>query len=147
MRTSFNILLSVLLLLSSCSGLNWQGAGNFSSSNLTDIWNYISSHFSVIADNKTAIVPTITDFSTYLNGLWDPAWSVVLVYDLTEGVNLDSVLYGYAYNNHWMWSNGILLSNGNYVSIIIWKDYNCYAWRTIVDSSTTTFNESVQADI
>jgi hypothetical protein len=67
-----------------------------------------------------------------LNTLWAPAWNVVIVY-YYDGMNYDSVLYGYGFNRHWFWLNGfkLSLSNGNYISFVIWKDFNCVQWITI----------------
>jgi hypothetical protein len=63
----------------------------------------------------------------------------VVVY-ITTGTNGDSVLYGYAFRDHWMWYNGFLMDDGYYVSFIIWKDYNCITWIThndMVDGQST----------
>jgi hypothetical protein len=67
----------------------------------------------------------------------------VVVY-IIVGNNGDSVLYGYAFRDHWMWYNGLLLDSGNYVSFIIWKDYNCITWYTINsnDASHSTFDSA-----
>jgi hypothetical protein len=63
---------------------------------------------------------------------------VVVVY-ITDGTNSDSVVYGYAFRDHWMWYNGFLMNDGNYVSFIIWKDYNCIISSTI-DSNSLASN-------
>jgi hypothetical protein len=53
---------------------------------------------------------------------------------ISEGSNNgDSVLYGYAFRDHWMWYNGFLMDDGHYVSFVIWKDYNCIGWITFND--------------
>jgi hypothetical protein len=59
--------------------------------------------------------------SDALNAQWSTAWNVVIVKtDSLEHCN--SVVYGYAFNGHWMWVNGY----GQFDhSFIIWKDYNC----------------------
>jgi hypothetical protein len=55
---------------------------------------------------------------------------------ISEGSNNgDSVLYGYAFRDHWMWYNGFLMDDGHYVSFIIWKDYNCITWTTHNDNA------------
>ena len=48
----------------------------------------------------------------------------------------DTVLYGYAFRQHWMWYNGYTVagSSGKYYSFVIWKDYNCVAWHSVGDS-------------
>ena len=61
-----------------------------------------------------------------MNTLWNPAWNVVVVI-LTDN-NADTVLYGYAFRDHWMWYNGYLMADGKFVAFIIWKDYNCAKW-------------------
>jgi hypothetical protein len=48
--------------------------------------------------------------SDKLNAAWDPAWNVALVYingDLTlhQTADFRNVMYGYAYNQHWLWYN------------------------------------------
>jgi hypothetical protein len=58
----------------------------------------------------------------------------VVVY-ITDGTNSDSVVYGYAFRDHWMWYNGFLMDDGYYVTFIIWKDYNCITWSTINSNS------------
>jgi hypothetical protein len=63
----------------------------------------------------------------------------VVVY-LTALTNGDSVLYGYAFRDHWMWYNGFLMDDQHYVSFVIWKDYNCIGWITydnLVDGPST----------
>jgi hypothetical protein len=67
--------------------------------------------------------------SDQLNIEWDPAWNVVLVYN-NNGKNYDTVMYGYGFNGHWFWFNGVKLNNADYASFIIWKDYNCFQWMT-----------------
>lgn len=111
---------------------NWQAADNMTASNLTEIWDYIDTNFDktktkeVVADltSDTYLVNFATGMSTYLNGKWGTAWNVVVVY-ITDIVNADTVVYGYAFRNHWMWYNGYTMQDGFFVSFIIWKDYNC----------------------
>lgn len=59
----------------------------------------------------------------------------------------DTILYGYAFRNHWMWINGIPIpSSTSTLAYVIWKDYNCQRWATISDirGKTTTFTSSQQ---
>ena len=78
-----------------------------------------------------------------MNGLWDPAWNVVIVKSL---VTFDTILYGYAFNNHWMWINGIAIPNsmgGDTVTYLIWKDYNSQNWASLTNltiAATTLTN-------
>jgi hypothetical protein len=146
MRNQLIFAIAVLFLLNCGYGLNWQGAGNWTTSNLTIIRNYINTNFSKSDSSSTVLTNFATTFSDYLNNLWDPAWNVVVVY-INSLINVDSVLYGYAFRDHWMWSNGFLMDNGHYVSLIIWKDYNCITWLTF-DSNLnyyTTFDHTTSS--
>jgi hypothetical protein len=132
-----NFLLVAGLLLTCSNALNWQGAGSWGNGNMTVIWDYINTNFSkawsgatVTGQGDTTLSDFSSAFSTELNRLWDPAWNVVVVY-ITDGSNSDSVVYGYAFRDHWMWYNGFLMNDGYYVSFIIWKDYNCNGWTSI----------------
>ena len=125
LKWSYALLIVVLLGCGSC--LNWMGAGNWTSDNLTVLHNKINS---VDPTNLPSSSLTYTkSISADLNALWDPAWNVVIIY-YNDGNNYDSVLYGYAFNGHWFWLNGWQLKDGYYVSFIIWKDYNCVNWIT-----------------
>jgi hypothetical protein len=121
------VLLFVGALMSFCDCLDWQGAGNMSQSNLTVIRDKINAFDPASAYSTFAASAAI--MSTELNTLWAPAWNVVIVC-YTDGKNYDSVLYGYAFNDHWFWLNGFRLANKVYISFIIWKDYNCVTWTT-----------------
>lgn len=85
-----------------------------------------------------------TDFSKYisekLTAKWDPAWNVVTVFNygtitINQTGDFRNVVYGYAFNNHWLWYNKYLVVQNPqsptsyiYFSFIIWKDYNCDTW-------------------
>jgi hypothetical protein len=78
MRNQLIFAIDVLFLLNCGYGLNWQGAGNRTTSNLTTIWNYINANFSkslpkttLLSISNTVLKDFVTAFSTYLNGLWD----------------------------------------------------------------------------
>ena len=134
MGKELGFLLVIAMLLQCGSALNWQGTGNMSNSNLTDIWTYINANFKTswqrsAISNGPSVSNFVSGFSTYLNGLWDPAWNVVVVYNY-DGSNSDAVLYGYAFNDHWLWYNGVKMDDNYYVTFIIWKDYNCVKWYT-----------------
>lgn len=75
---------------------------------------------------NTQLIDFATGLSDHLNAQWSVAWNVVVVYAF-DG-NWDTVIYGYA---HWMWYNGIKMDDDYYVSLIIWKDYNCLGWFSI----------------
>jgi hypothetical protein len=93
------LLVIFLTLLSTVKGDNWQGSGNITSDHLTFFWNYINANITTLAQ----LGSFCERFSTALNLKWDPAWNVAV----TLGFDVrDSVLYGYAYNDHWYWYNG-----------------------------------------
>jgi hypothetical protein len=71
MRNQLIFAIALLLLLSCSNGLNWQGAGNWTTSNLTTIRNYINSNFdktipkgTMLGDSNTVITDFATAFST-----------------------------------------------------------------------------------
>jgi hypothetical protein len=153
MRNQLVFAIAVLFLISCSNGLNWQGAGNWTTSNVTTIWNYINTNYTksipnstLLSGSNTVLKDFVTAFSTYLNDLWDPAWNVVVVY-ITDKTNADSVLYGYGFRDHWMWYNGFLMDDGYYVTFIIWKDYNCVGWITHNDNidGQSTFDTATTA--
>lgn len=127
------------LLLAYAALLNWQAAGNMSASNMTIIQGYINANFSMGEENLNTLPGRVGPFSDYLNGLWAPAWNVVIIYNGKSNEKFDAILYGYAFRDHWMWINGLsLLSFSNpsstityYGTILIWKDYNCKGWLTL----------------
>lgn len=62
----------------------------------------------------------------------------------------DAIVYGYAFNNHWMWYNGISLPDSGTsktASLMVWKDYNCQNWKVIgrdeTGSSTFSMNQKI----
>jgi hypothetical protein len=59
----------------------------------------------------------------------------------------DTVLYGYAYNDHWYWYNGYKSSGNMYYAIVIWKDYNCQGWKTIDEYANSAFSSDQKAQI
>jgi hypothetical protein len=137
MNFNFSFLVAAALLLACSNALNWQGAGTWGNGNITTINDYINSNFfkfwgmsALVTQDETTLSNFATGFATYLNGQWDPAWNVVVVV-LPDSTNSDSVVYGYAFRDHWMWINGFQMDDGTFVSFIIWKDYNCNGWATI----------------
>lgn len=142
---SFILVLSMLIYCS--HGMDWQGVGTFSSSNITEIEDYINKKFlktwtkSNVVGNGNSLQYFVTGFSTHLNDLWDPAWNVVVAYNTKDGENIDTVLVGYAFRDHWYWFNGFKMNDNHYVGFIIWKDYNCFSWKTYnaAKSSATTY--------
>jgi hypothetical protein len=131
---------TLLTLLVAANGEGWQGAGNWTSSNLTDIWTFIHANYfdlppkggSINFDQTTAV----EKFVTYLNGLWDSSWNVVVLDTIASS---DAVLYGYAFNGHWYWFNGYV--SGSYVfGFVIWKDFKCGGYQTVGYKAILTKN-------
>ena len=118
----------LLSLIASTQAVDWQGYGNMSSSNLTDIWSFINSN-ALTAFSSSNYAKFSSDLSDHLNTLWHPAWNVITVKTIASS---DTVVYGYAFREHWMWYNGFKLLNNVY-SFVIWKDYNCQNWGYIGD--------------
>jgi hypothetical protein len=125
---------TLMALLVAANGVGWQGAGNWTSSNLTDIWTFINANYNnlpakggSVTFNQTA---TVEKFVTYLNDLWDPFWNVVVAVVVADTIaSSEVVLYGYAFNDHWFWYNGYV--SADYVfGFVIWKDYKCGGYKT-----------------
>ena len=90
-----------LIFLLCTRQIGWQGYGNWSSSNLTEIWTFINGNIRTYTGNS--------DYDTFsaalsdrLNTIWAPYWNVLTI--KTTAV-FDTVLYGYAFHNHWLWYN------------------------------------------
>lgn len=143
MTKSFATLV-LLLLLSLATAINWQGTGNMSQSDMNIVRGYIYNNFSlawkygtVISPGDSTLVNFANRFSTEMNRIFEPAWNIFVVY-LTDKSNSDTVLYGYAFRDHWFWLNGVQMNDGYYVGFVIWKDYNCYAWYSFNPNSAST---------
>lgn len=110
---------------------------------MTIINNHINGHFpygnpigTAIGSGDNSLSNYAESLSTYLNGLWDIAWNVVISYAFNADnysltPNSDTIVYGYAFRKHWLWMNGLKMNDGHYIGIIIWKDYNCKTWHTL----------------
>jgi hypothetical protein len=55
MRNQLIFVIAVLFLLNCGCGLNWQGAGNWTTSNVTIIRNYINTNFSKSLPQETLL--------------------------------------------------------------------------------------------
>jgi hypothetical protein len=126
--------LTVITLLSCVGATGWQGTGNMSRNNLTEVWNYIDSNIGTYAvveggNHAPDLSPFSTALSAHLESLWSPAWNVFTISSLASS---DSVVFGYAFNGHWMWYNGYPVNEFN-LNFVIWKDYNCQGWQTVGD--------------
>ena len=142
LKWSYALLIMVLLGCGSC--LDWQGAGNWTSDNLTVLYNQINTVPSLIS--SMLLGTSAKNISDNLNALWDPSWNVVIVY-YTDYNNYDSVMYGYGFREHWFWFNGYQISSG-YMAFIIWKDYNCGKWFTYEsDLYNTTYSATTYSSI
>lgn len=127
--------LAAVLILS--NGLNWMAGGTFTQEEFDIL------RAKVNAFNKgtaiAALAAAAKTISDELNTLWAPAWNVVFN---VAGSNVDTVLYGYAFHNRWFWENGFVLTDGNFLTFIIWKDYNCVTWFTYNPIEASTFHVS-----
>lgn len=93
------LICSLLLLSVTC--VSWQGAGNFTDSNFTDIKNILSGVSTKLGLEKIDSWAKI--ISDELNARWDPAWNVIVT-KLQDKIS-NGVVFGYAYNGHWLWYN------------------------------------------
>lgn len=127
-------LLTVLLLATAASGLRWQGTGSTNNTVIAKIWQHvetkINSSMFIASTQDLAFKTFCKTLSEQLNSLWDPAWNVAIYSALPQ---YDTILYGYAFNNQWMWFNGVPASNfpTQVFTLIVWKDYNCKVWKDI----------------
>lgn len=148
MRLNLTNLLFVSALIGLCSSLNWMAGGSFTQENF-DILRAKINAFDTSSTMQT-IGASADQISSDLNTLWAEAWNVVIPY-YTDGKNYDSILYGYAFNGHWFWFNGFHLVNNNYISFIIWKDYNCITWYSFnpIDEnlSQSTFSDDITSSL
>ena len=78
------------------------------------------------------------DLSDRLNTRWNPAWNVALT--LTYYPTSDTILYGYAFRDQWMWFNALpqVSLRGRIASLVVWKDYNCQTWKYIADGDSAS---------
>jgi hypothetical protein len=136
MGVKLNLVLALMLLLPNFHCLNWQGTGTMTFDMMSVIWNFINTNFdptiptASVSDSTNMIIPDFAAaLSKELNDRWDKAWNVVINY-LYGGDNMDTVLYGYAFNGHWFWYNGYVMNDGYFVTFLIWKDYNCVGYLT-----------------
>lgn len=143
MELKWTILFFLGAMLSFCIGLNWMAGGTFTQANFDTLRTKVDAFDKTLG--SSALSSSATTMSNELNTLWQPAWNVIIVYE-SFGMNLDSVMYGYAFNGQWFWQNGIQLINNNYIAFIIWKDFNCVQWFTynpqdnpFLPSSGTTY--------
>ena len=134
------VLFLILTLNVPVDSLDWQGSGNMSESNMTEIQTAINSNPITSATGSIVLNTIAQNISTHLNTLWDPAWNVII----SKGSpGFDTVLYGYAFRNHWMWINSVPISGTttSVLAYVIWKDYNCQTWSTVSNllGSSKTF--------
>ncbi len=106
------------------NSLNWMAGGNFTQEEFAILRAKVD-NFDTGLTLQT-LGPAAKTMSDELNDLWKPAWNVVIACYLMG--NHDSVVYGYAFNGRWFWFNGFRLTDGMYMSFIIWKDFNCVTW-------------------
>lgn len=63
------------------------------------------------------------------------------------GTIRDSVLYGYAFRDHWFWYNGYKTTDGTQYAFIIWKDYNCdpsnwVSYNSLFGSASSNYDQT-----
>ena len=147
MERKFAVLFLFLTFVACATGKNWMAGGNWTYGNLTTLKQQIQTFDT--QSSRSTYAAFATTLSTNLNTAWAPAWNVVIYY-FTDGNNYDAVLYGYAFNGHWFWLNGFLLS-GSYYSFIIWKDYNCVKWYTYnnadANNAVSSFSSIILSNI
>lgn len=114
------------LLFVAALGDSWQSYGNFTEDNISDIRLILRESLGETAENGL-VAASLTNISNNLNAKWDPAWNTVTAFNVRGAGTISNVVYGYAFNNHWLWHNDY----SNTVSVILWKDYNCDSWTTI----------------
>lgn len=143
-KTILAVLLITMLLADSLNGLRWQAMGSgMNNTVITEIWTGLEANIdtALTANTHTEYNAFTKGISDRLNARWDPAWNVAFVMSQSE---YEVILYGYAYNNQWMWFNGVpnTVWITDIVTLIVWKDYNCQAWYFSnvygVSSFTTT---------
>ena len=133
-----SMLLIFIALIAPSLQLNWQGSGNMSESNMTEIQTAINNNPLTSSSSAFDLDSASQNISTRLNSLWDPAWNVFIV---RQDKAYDAIVFGYAFRNHWMWINGFP-ANGEPTKMwayIIWKDYNCKRWTTYSNRSSGGF--------
>jgi hypothetical protein len=130
------IALVILSLASVSNCTNWEYAGNWSTANTTAINSAITDTMTASADvtktEKYNIGLFAKKLSVNLETIqdWAQFWNVFVVLASTGS---DAVVYGYAFNNHWLWRNNLKFPGltpapefgGKEVGLVIWKDYNC----------------------
>lgn len=127
-KTNLLILLLAIILAITASASDWQGQGAMNQTVIAKIWESINAvNIANVPYSTTA--KTISDS---LNNEWDPAWNVIVVQNVP---GKDTILYGYAFRNQWMWYNGVPLPGYDMyrITFIVWKDYNCKDWKTLVN--------------
>ncbi len=122
MELKWAFLLFVGAVLSLCGCLNWMAGGSFTQEEFAILRGKVDAFDT--SSSLSTYTPNAAKISDELNLLWAPAWNVVII-PYSSNQNYDAVLYGYGFNGRWFWQNGFLLTDGTYISIIIWKDYNC----------------------
>jgi hypothetical protein len=151
MGVKLSFFLALMLILPHFHCVNWQGTGTLSYDMLNTIWNYINTNFDpkITSAKITAGDITFTNFATglatQLNKQFDPAWNVVVAHT-GQLSNSDTILYGYAFKDHWLWYNGFKMNDGKYLGFIVWKDYNCQTYISYKGYAQTVRNSFTSTD-
>jgi hypothetical protein len=91
--------------------------GTFDAAMLTKISSAITT--AIAANNFSTMASSI---SSELNTVYHISWNVIVTSPVSISTSGDTVVFGYAYKDHWLWIDNFGASN---YSITIWKDYNC----------------------
>jgi hypothetical protein len=112
--------------------------GTFETDKIDKISTLVNNMSDVLLDSSHS-----DTISTALNTAYDTFWNVIIVVQKDHFNPKDAVMFGYAFNNRWIWFNG--LSNINNQSILIWKDYNCGAtWSKVPSFYITALSGTTQ---
>ncbi len=104
MGANWTVLLITWGLLSAGVPLNWMAGGNFTQVDFAKLRVRVNALQT--KPPETTYAASASTMSNDLNAIWAPAWNVVVV-SYQNGSNYDSVIYGYAFRNHWFWQNGL----------------------------------------
>lgn len=130
------IALVILSLASVSICANWEHTGNWTTENTTDLLLAINESIILCAEDASPYKYNLGKFaqklSENLETRWHLFWNVFVV---VQSEASDTVVYGYAFRDHWLWRNNIRFNpssgpafihpTGKNIGLIIWKDFNC----------------------
>ena len=99
------MMLIAMLLAHSLHGLKWQGTGSgMNNTVISEIFGIDTNFEAAMTTDDSGRNAFVNEISDRLNARWDPAWNVVFAVGRADS---DTILYGYAFRNQWMWYNGV----------------------------------------